>query len=59
MDVGKLVTLTKAAKAMAIRRELAYKWARSGVLPCKKLGGRWFTTVENLAILTKTEGKAA
>lgn len=51
-DLPVLIPVPRAAKILGISRAAAYRFANSGDLPCKRLGGRVYVITAKLKEFT-------
>ena len=59
-DLPALISVTKAAQMLGLSRASAYRYASSGELPVKRLGGRvYIITAKLRPLIDGTEGNAA
>jgi predicted DNA-binding transcriptional regulator AlpA len=59
-DLPALISVPVAAKILGLKRASAYRYAASGELPTKRLGGRvYIITAKIRPLLDGTEGSAA
>jgi excisionase family DNA binding protein len=55
-----LISVSRAAELLGLKRASAYRYAAAGELPVKRLGGRIFIiTAEIRSLIVGTEGNAA
>lgn len=59
-DLPALISVTMAAALLGLSRASAYRYANSGELPVKRLGGRvYIITAKLRPLIDGTEGNAA
>jgi predicted DNA-binding transcriptional regulator AlpA len=59
-DLPALIAVPVAAELLGLARASAYRYAKNGELPVKRLGGRvYIITAEIRPLIEGTEGKAA
>jgi Prophage CP4-57 regulatory protein (AlpA). len=54
-----LISVPKAAQLLGLSRASAYRFAASGDLPTRRLGGRIYVVTSRLATFIKGDGEAA
>ncbi|HEY5181295.1 MAG TPA: helix-turn-helix domain-containing protein [Dermatophilaceae bacterium] len=54
-----LLSVPKAAQLLGLSRASAYRFAASGDLPTRRLGGRIYVVTSRLATFIKGDGEAA
>ena len=54
-----LISVPKAAQILGLSRASAYRFAASGDLPTRRLGGRIYVVTSRLATFIKGDGEAA
>ena len=59
-ELPALISVPVAAEILGLKRASAYRYAKNGELPVKRLGGRvYIITAEIRPLIEGTEGKAA
>jgi predicted DNA-binding transcriptional regulator AlpA len=59
-DLSALISVPRAAMLLGLTRASAYRYAASGELPVKRLGGRvYISTAKIRPLIDGTEGNAA
>lgn len=59
-ELPALIPVPVAAELLGLKRASAYRYAKNGELPVKRLGGRvYIITAEIRPLIEGTEGKAA
>ncbi|HEY8651848.1 MAG TPA: helix-turn-helix domain-containing protein [Dermatophilaceae bacterium] len=58
-ELPALISVPKAAQLLGLSRASAYRFAASGDLPTRRLGGRVYIVTSRLAAFVNGEGEAA
>ena len=58
-ELPALISVPKAAQLLGLSRASAYRFAASGELPTRRLGGRVYIVTSRLAAFVNGEGEAA
>ena len=58
-ELPALISVPKAAKLLGLSRASAYRFAASGDLPIRRLGGRVYVVTSRLVAFINGDGRAA